>query len=218
MMNIILKLTDVLDETQRIDTRTIHFLDTKKNMIMDGEFTKILYVQPFVTMDGWFIECPLYLNPANEKYTNIIWFPPYHEDNIQILRDFAEIEKQLIDYYIDYKGIEKRPQYSLHNQLFGGSIKIYSPYVDRNKIKNIKGAIRSVESESSISACGDDMESCFTKNTQGTGVRILSRSSSSDLLNNPPTAVIRRKPYVVKISGVWESHSHVGLTYKFLQN
>lgn len=193
-MNIILKLTDLFEAPEKMDTRVVYFLDTKKNMIMDGEFTKVLYVRPHVTMDGWFIECPLYINHITEKYSNLIWFQPYHQCNIHVLKHFSEIEKQLLDYYMDYKQCDKTPQYSLHNQLYSGNIKIYSY------------KMKSSESREEL-------------NSDAPRIKILSRPNSLTAINQIQNPVVDSNVYkcTIKISGVWESAKHVGLTYKFLQ-
>jgi hypothetical protein len=207
-MNIILKLTDVLDPIQKkLHTESILFLDTRKNMIMDGEFTKMLFATPHFTMDGVFIKFPICFSPQQlEKFQNknILWFQPFHANNISVLQDFAEIEKQLIDYYMKYKGVSnKTPQYSLHNHLYSGSVKVYSSL---HRSMADTRSIRHIDSNSSISSQPDK-------------ITILSRSSSSNLSSYlDPSDPSKLKSYCVKISGIWESKDQIGITYKILEN
>jgi len=262
-MNIILKITDVIDVpfSKKLNIASIYFLDTRKNIIRDGDFTKILFVNPHFTMDGIFIDFPVTLmNNYTEKNSNksIIWYQPYHQNNILIFQYLMEIEKQLIDYYIKYKGIDKKPQYSLYSQLQSGSAKIYSVYkmkqndstsslnsqnadhytTETRKNLNqriIKSATHRFAEDSTSSGSMTDKDVNNTpdgrvqissgvneKIFNGQTITILSRSNSANLLqtdkdfadSEPEKA---QKQYYIKISGLWESHDSVGLTYKILQ-
>lgn len=262
-MNIILKIADVIDVPllKKLNIASIYFLDTRKNIIMDGDFTKILFVKPHFTMDGIFIDFPVTLmNNYTEKNSNksIIWYQPYHQNNILIFQYLMEIEKQLIDYYIKYKGIDKKPQYSLYSQLQSGSAKIYSSYkmkqndstsslnsqntdhyaTETRKNLNqriIKSGTSRVTDDLTSSASITDKEMNTTtegqyqmlsglheKRLNGQAITILSRSNSANFLqtdkdfadSEPEKA---QKQYYIKMSGIWESHDSVGLTYKILQ-
>ena len=60
-MNIYLKLSDVkINNSERnIELYdNIRYLYPKKNTIMDGEFTKILYSKEYVTMNGLYLYIP----------------------------------------------------------------------------------------------------------------------------------------------------------------
>ena len=185
-MNIALNFKDI----QSID-HNIKFLDTKRNNIMDGEFTKILYSDKCVTLNGVYIICPLHLYPQNASsggggsasnsivasrqrsinnanlypYKNIITFQPNHPINTQIIHQFAQFEKQLIALYKKYTFSKKIPVYSLHNQLSSGNTKYY-------------------------------------------------REIQINTIANPSTTNVW---HIIKISGIWETSQNIGITYKFLE-
>ena len=56
-----------------INIENIHFLEPKKNIIIDGNFTKILYADDDVSINGIYILCPIVFNniprPTNAGYT-----------------------------------------------------------------------------------------------------------------------------------------------------
>ena len=52
-MNVYLSINDIKKNNNgEIDLRDIRYLYPKKNTIMDGEFTKILFSKEYVTMNG----------------------------------------------------------------------------------------------------------------------------------------------------------------------
>ncbi len=175
----------------------IHFLDTKRNMIMEGEFTKILYTTPEVSIDGILIDFPIYIqtNPSSQsldKYSNrnIIKFQPFHSTNAKIIQYFVVFENVLLDYYKQYKSIAKKSVYLLQNQLYNGSTKIYRNY------------ITSVAPNERFSG---DSRTMVSPNKMDDSPGLLARQ-------NP-----KNKGYAIKISGVWESADSVGITYKILE-
>lgn len=51
-MNIIL-------DTKRFSLGNVNFLETKRNMIMDGNFTKLIYSNEWFSMNGIYFYSPL---------------------------------------------------------------------------------------------------------------------------------------------------------------
>lgn len=149
-MNIIIKLSDVLDEDNNLNNSRIHFLNPKRNITMDGEFTKILFVTEQISTDSLFIEFPVKIQYDNRFITS-----DNFKKNVSIKNNLAnqpiinkciELEKQLLNHYKQYKNINKIPNLLLHNNLSNGHIKFFSsnknnnkpPILDNNKIHGIK--------------------------------------------------------------------------------
>lgn len=134
-MNILLHIND-------FDLSQIYFLDKKTNIIMDGVFTKMLYSNNCMTMNGLYIDFPIkniITNKINAK--NILQLDIIN--NKDLFQKLIDIEKHLLIYYINYfsplqsefQTSEKRNQlqnkkivYTLKNQLQSGSIKYYKEY------------------------------------------------------------------------------------------
>ena len=127
-MNIILNIKDIFED-ETLNRNTLFFLDTKQNMIIPGEFTKILYSDDLITLNGLYLDCPLFLQPV-EKFNkkNTIWFQPYHIQNTNVIQQFSNFEKELLEYYKQQTGSNKNLVYSLHNQLYSGNAKIYTTF------------------------------------------------------------------------------------------
>jgi hypothetical protein len=93
---------------------------------MDGYFTKILFTNSFMTMNGVFLQLPIKkLNYSKSPY--FLQFDPVcHKD---LITQMSIIEKQLIQYYMSFYKVQKTPVYALKTQLQNGSIKYYKNYV-----------------------------------------------------------------------------------------
>lgn len=106
--------------------KNIYFLEKKNNMIMEGYFTKIIFTNSFMTMNGVFLQLPI----TKLNYSKSLYFlqfdPVCHKD---IINQLSIIEKQLIQYYMLFYNVQKTPVYSLKNQLQNGSIKYYKNFV-----------------------------------------------------------------------------------------
>ena len=135
-MNIILNINDIYDaDNSSIIKHNFIFLDKKRNIIMDGEFTKIIFSNEHITMNGIYTMCPMQFQAINDRTglnKNILYFQPYHASNMPLLNIFSEIEKQILRYYKEYYTSSKTPLYSLHNQLHSGNVKIYKSYNEQS--------------------------------------------------------------------------------------
>jgi len=100
--------------------QNIYFLEKKINMIMDGFFTKFVWTNSFMTMNGLFFKLP----PCSVNYSNILTIDiNSHREWIYKL---YVIEKQLLQYYQMYFNIiNKTPVYTLKSQLQKGTMKYY---------------------------------------------------------------------------------------------
>jgi len=145
----------------QIDLQNIYFLDSKKNIIMDGQFTKIAYSDAFLTTSGISIVIP-FVSPSLDKTYNksILKFHTADIHNNRIMYELIRIEKYILSYYKSTTHSSKTINTTLADHIRTGNIKIY------RDITNIQ--------------------------------------------NNPK--------YVLKISGIWEDPTRIGLTYKFMES
>ena len=86
---------------------------------MEGFFTKLIFTTPFMTMNGLFFHFPIQPTIAN----HFIQFDTVSHK--ELIYRLSLIEKQLIQYYFMFFGINKTPVYALKNQLQKGSVKYY---------------------------------------------------------------------------------------------
>ena len=192
----------------------IRFLEKKQNIIMQGEFTKIMYSTEGLTMNGVYVLCPLQctsdksntvIHTHTQSYSNssyhkhMIFFQPNHPENCKIISYFHSFEKTLIDLYIEHTKLyhpnnkhsvdAKTCTYSLHNQLVAGYTKVYRDY---------------------CCADGDGRSSNSGSGNSGSGNSGSGNSGSGNSASGIPV-------YSIKISGVWETSSEIGITYKFIE-
>jgi hypothetical protein len=117
-MNLVLDLANV-------DIINVSFLEKKDNTIVEGIFSKIIYTDEFITLNGIFIDFPLEIIPTDKIINkNYLFFTL--QSNYNIISKIQELETKLIDCYNIEKNICKKNVFNLYNQLISGKIKIYN--------------------------------------------------------------------------------------------
>lgn len=110
----------VLDK-YTFDRKNIFFTDTRKNMVLDGNFTKIIYSDFSFTMNSIYIVYPIFRYYIDK---NILYFQ-LNEANNENINWFTSIEMYILNTYCKENNVLKQKLYSLHNQITTGKIKIY---------------------------------------------------------------------------------------------
>lgn len=123
--------------TTQFITHNVSWLDTKTNIIMEGNFTKICYITPEVTMNGLYIKFPIDVSTLEimDDRTQMK-FNPYSNTNINIVKEFARIEYKLLDNYIQTKQKSLKKIILLSKQLYSGFMKIYKENNQKFKPNN----------------------------------------------------------------------------------
>jgi hypothetical protein len=126
-MNIVL-------ETNKFSINDIYFLEKKKNIIIDGNFTKIIFSNKYFTMNCIYIKFPIELVKSERSDNkNIIYYNPYNPNNLIIIQEFAKIEYNIIEFYKKMNNCHKKVVNSLSKQLYSGMIKIYNMFREYNE-------------------------------------------------------------------------------------
>jgi hypothetical protein len=128
-MNVlILPLKEVTEEN-------IFFLDNKKNILMDGIFTKLIYLHEYFSMNGIYISLPISvqnieINPIMPQKHNIFFSIHTHLD---LIENIENIEKAILNKYHTCEN-NKVPMYSIQNSLKLGHFKIFkeSKFLQKN--------------------------------------------------------------------------------------
>ena len=87
------------------DIHNVSFLEPKKNILMEGYFTKINYLSQWFTMSGLFFYLPIKIKSII-KEKSCIKFDPYLPENHGFIQKFAAIENYLLDFYNYYPSEE----------------------------------------------------------------------------------------------------------------
>jgi len=227
-MNIILQFNN-------FDDNAIYFQDTKRNIIMDGDFTKIIYSDDCVSLNGIYVNCPLLAQPVNKVANkNMIWFQPYNPENAKSVSFFIELEKKILQLYKHRCHCNKKQSLVLYNQLYSGTTKIYKEQnmyngqdqesVSTHSTPSISNNVNSFNkvpnSFTKVPELGRSPTLTFGSRLAPNGVQSLQYGNVSILSRNDveKSGACRMVQYIIKISGVWESNDSIGINYKFLEN
>lgn len=114
------------------DERNIILSDkTKNNVLQKGDFYRIYYSNPFLTINGVYLYFPLQ-NVKIEPYFNKLKCNFNKGQNYLIIEQLKNIEKKILS-CLD---IEKTPIYRIEEQLSQNFIKIYADsYWDKEPLK-----------------------------------------------------------------------------------
>jgi hypothetical protein len=122
----------IFENIKNVNIENISFLEKKKNIIMDGKFTKIIYNDSFVTFNGLYINIPIHYTSCD---SNVIYISNTL-NNLNIINSLVELEYKLLEYYKQFYNIYKNVIYNINNQIMVGKIKLYKEqYQPSHKIK-----------------------------------------------------------------------------------
>ena len=126
---------NVLVNHTKLDIQNIFFMDTKTNIIMDGNFTKMVYSNSIFSSTAVFLSFPI-------RCSNILRLPNKYmltfeiDVNKDFIQKFIQIEYDIIENYIRFYNIDKIPLYNLKTQLTKGIIKFYKEMREHNHATN----------------------------------------------------------------------------------
>lgn len=135
----ILTMNIVLQKNQ-FNIENVNLLKKKTNNVIAGYFTKFIYSSNLFTMNGLYLDFPIYNMVSNigNKCLNIS-YQPYEKDNLCYLDYFTNIEGQILDYYNYVNNIRKQGVAILSKKLYSGNIKkILDNNIHPNNIITIK--------------------------------------------------------------------------------
>lgn len=107
-------------------TYYVSWLDTKNNTIMPGNFTKLCYITPHMTMNGLYLHFPVEVashDIVNDKTQ--LKFYPNTPHNLMLIRNFTNIEHKMLDNYIQTQQKPLKKVQLLSKQLLSGFMKVY---------------------------------------------------------------------------------------------
>jgi hypothetical protein len=104
-------------------------LDTKRNIIMDGNFTKIIYSNHWFTMNGLYVLFPIEILSIDiNTNKRILKFNPYLPSNTTSIQEFAKMEYKILEYYKQTKHSDRKISNLLAKQMYSGYMKIFKEF------------------------------------------------------------------------------------------
>ena len=111
---------------EKINLQNVFFLDSKKNIIMDGKFTKIIYSDNLISTSGVSAVVPFRNTLIDKTPTrNLLKFQYSDVANARLANELIEIERQMIEYYRNLTQSSNTPVLTLRDHIKNGCIKIY---------------------------------------------------------------------------------------------
>lgn len=116
-MNIVLNKND-------FNIENINLLKKRNNTVIEGTFTKFIYSNEYLTMNGIYLQLIVSnMVVKNECKFTTITFQPYDKQNIEDIQYIASIELEILDYYNKLNNIHKKQVTVLTNKLYSGNIR-----------------------------------------------------------------------------------------------
>lgn len=194
-------------EISQFEPLSISFLEMKKNNIINGFFSKIIYGDSNITFNGIYIYFQIIPNHIVSYAENVfvkeqesnkneysIFYLDSNNFNSNVIDKLSLIEYDIIEYYKELYKINKTSVYQLKTQLKTGNIKIY---------KNEKSIVSSKMKDSN-----DFPQIAVHHYYTDTFTNISLKEGGFRK---------EMKKYLLKISGIWENKSSIGITYKIIE-
>jgi len=175
----------------RYDAKYFYYLEPKTNLIMTGIFTKIIYTEPYYTINDIFYYFPIYytyIEYHNESY--IVKFDKLHPENKVMLDKIYKLETEILCNYAGYMNCRKMSCMNVYNKLLSGSFRISMDIANANTKHDYKP---------------------FQGNGNGNG-NIHSNTQTHHNHNS------HNKQFLLKISGIWENETQFGITAKIVES
>jgi hypothetical protein len=121
-MNVIVDIT-------KFQLNNIIFLESKRNMIMDGTFAKIIYSNQYFSLNSIYFNLSIDIQSIEKQMNKCFMkYNPNSIINAQFIQELSKIENRIIEYYKQINQINKKTNCILNKQLLTGSIKLYKDY------------------------------------------------------------------------------------------
>jgi hypothetical protein len=224
----------------------IHFLETKKNIIMDGNFTKITYSDDCLSLNSIYFLFPIDILKIEKAINkNIIYFNPIMHTNKQLIKEIAKIERSILEYYRfthmyskesnhffrpnymkspDNKDVFVSPLYKKHSEVNLQSYnnnekKSITPFDTVSSYSFMNSySIQHKSMDTNTKTITNKLESQLKNGSIKLYKKKYTDSNHSTSLHMMNTQRSKENQHIVlKISGVWENNQQIGITYKFME-
>jgi hypothetical protein len=199
----------------QFEPTSISFLEMKKNNIINGDFSKIIYSDLNVSFNGLYIYFQIIpnhiisyinndINNKDSKNEYNIFYLDSNNFNSNIVNELSLIEHNIIEYYKELYKNNKATVYQLKTQLQTGNIKIYKNEKEKFSLKT--NGFRSnsiIKDNSSLQPIYRYYTNTYTN---------MSFKEAEKVGN-----LKEMKNYLLKVSGIWENKFTVGITYKIIE-
>lgn len=117
---------NVILDTSNFSLSNIFFADKKRNVIVNGHFTKVIFSNDNLVLNNIYYHLPLIKTDitanCNELY---IQYDIQHKANIVLLQNLAEIEYRILNYYKQVHNLTVAISTHIDKKLQCGKLKVF---------------------------------------------------------------------------------------------
>lgn len=125
VIHISVAMNFTIDEPN-FNVKNVSLMEPKKNIIMDGQFTKLNYLCEWFTMNGLVFSTSLDYRITSMGDKIMINYDPYSARNLPVMKFLSSVENQLLDMYSRNKQKHVHKNTLFTKQLYSGYLKIVS--------------------------------------------------------------------------------------------
>jgi len=194
-----MRISNIVYNIDQISIQNIFLLENKRNIIMDGKFTKIVYSDDLFMTNGIFINVPFLLDhfSMDNNSTRPIQ---------NVAKSIGENENSM-----DTSILSLSPSSYTKCFLLFKSADSYNEKIIQELIR-IEYCI--LEFYKQIFKCGKKTTTILKSQLHNGCIKTYIDMSEYDSLSKSQFPM--KHEFVLKISGIWEDYGSIGLTYKFI--
>lgn len=183
------------------DSKNLFFLEKRKNNIIDGCFSKIIYSPEYFTMNGIYFIIP-FVNKVDMSYSKTSELGTSISVRVSSGDNLSSKDNVNVNANVNmYSSLENK----------------YTIYFYTHDVKNLQYLTLLSEIENTIINTYKEMNGVKKRNNLGL-TNQLYKGHFKIYKEKPQNANLSTtKKYMLKISGVWENIEEVGITYKFIE-
>jgi hypothetical protein len=141
-INIINKMNFIFDIND-FQIENMHLFEKKKNIVVDGIFTKIIYSDKLLSMNGIYLNFPLEITSNQNIYNNKnVYFYSYTKMNAVYIKELSQIEEYIVNYYKHFYNVNKENSMVFAKQLQSGFFKLYREQNTDRKCGTVKYVLK----------------------------------------------------------------------------
>jgi len=112
----------------------VNFLETRKNILMEGTFTKIIYSNCDIVINGIYLRIPFNDYGYDKSHSRIILKD--NKINRECINNISKYEHYILSYFKHINSCEKKQRCLLKDQLSSMTFKVYRENYNSNAINN----------------------------------------------------------------------------------
>lgn len=117
-------------ELHEYNPKRFYYLESKKNIVIPGIFTKFIYTESYFTMNEVFFDFPIqytYIDYPQDGEQYTVYFDRTLVQNVALLEKLNKLETEILYHYALFTNCRKVSARTLVNRLYQGFFKVRKP-------------------------------------------------------------------------------------------